>query len=117
MDTHIFNLPRRKVRYWLFRFRTEAVEGIPANGAPEGLREYFEKYPGFIGWKAFAVSWDLPHIEGCLRDLCKCANEIVPLTPVSRQFSVWEEWDAQLRAEVKIFPGLKKVFNGRKGEL
>ena len=76
------NLTKRQVRYWLFRFKTEAEGGTNSNGAPEGLREHFESQPMFGGWKKFAVDWDV--------------NEDSPLELAYRNFSVWEEWDRVL---------------------
>ena len=93
------SLPRRKLRYWLYRFRTEAIESVPSNGAPEGLKAYFESLPGFSGWKDFAVKWDVPPGQ---------ANEVVPYEIMPRKFSVWEEWQATMRAEVKVHPGFDK---------
>ncbi len=52
-------LPKRKVRYWCFRFKTEVLEGVPAEGAPEGLRQYFEALEWFSSWEDFAVKWDV----------------------------------------------------------
>lgn len=102
---------RRKIRYWLFRFRTEATGGAPSNGAPADLRAYFEKMDGFRGWKGFAVSWDIPHVNGearCDKDPCECASQVVDLRIVLRQFSVWEEWQATVRSEAPVFPGFEK---------
>lgn len=88
-------LPRRKLRYWLFRFRTEALQSVSTNGAPSGLKEFFEKLPGFTNWKEFAVRWDVPEGD---------PGETVPLEIVPRKFSVWEEWQATMRSEVKVHP-------------
>jgi len=107
--THIFNLPRRRVRYWCFRFQTEELEGSGSNGSPPGLKDYFEKVPGFLGWKEFAVSWDLPHLDNCNYDghppigiSCSCSKQIVPLTVVKRLFSVWDEWKMTIRQEAPV---------------
>ena len=107
--THIFNLSRSKVRYWCFRFRKEIVDGTDSNGAPAGLREHFEKLPGFTGWKEFAVSWDLPHLANCdqsgnpaIGTYCSCARHAVPLTIVGRLFSVWDEWRAKIKKDVPV---------------
>jgi len=85
-------LPRRKVRYWLFRFRTEAEGGPKATGAPRGMRKYFEEQEGFGGWIDFAVTWDV--------------NPEEPLQIVPRRFSVWEEWDATLNMVLRDMPGV-----------
>jgi hypothetical protein len=103
--------PRRKIRYWLFRLRTEVTGGASSNGVPHGFKEFFERLEGFKDWRGFAVSWDIPHINGearCDRDPCKCASELVDLRIVARQFSVWEEWQATVRSEATVFPGLEK---------
>ena len=105
--THMFNLPRRMIRYWLYRFKKEAEEGTPSNGSPEGLKDYFEKIPGFSGFSEFAVSWDIPHLEDCKKsktqfNVCSCTRQIVPLQIVYRQFSIQEEWRATIRAEAPV---------------
>jgi len=94
----ISDLPRKEVRYWLFRFRKEEIDSIPSNGSPKGLKEHFENLKGFKGWKYFAVRWDLPPGE---------PSDIVPLEMVDRKFSVWEEWQATMRSEVKVHPGFE----------
>jgi len=91
-------LPRRKLRYWLFRFRTEAIQSVSSNGAPAGLKEHFERLPDFTNWKEFAVRWDVPQGE---------PSEIVPLEIVLRKFSVWEEWQATMRSEVQTHPAFE----------
>jgi hypothetical protein len=48
-------LQRRTVRYWCFRFRNEILNGVPSDGAPEGLKEHFEQLEGFRGWNYFAT--------------------------------------------------------------
>lgn len=54
------SLTRRQVRYWLFRFRVETEsKGAPAEGAPVGLREYFEEHAHFLGWEVFGITWDV----------------------------------------------------------
>jgi hypothetical protein len=97
--SNIHQLSRRKLRYWLFRFRTEALQSVPTNGAPSGLKNHFERLPEFTDWKDFAVKWDVPEGD---------ALEPVPLEIVQRKFSVWEEWQATMRAEVKVHPGFEK---------
>ena len=92
-------LPRRKLRYWLFRFRTEEIQSVSTNGAPEGLKEFFEGLPGFTTWKEFAVRWDVPDGE---------PREVVPLVIVPRKFSVWEEWQATMRQEITVHPAFEK---------
>lgn len=77
------DLPRSQVRYWCFRFRSEA-EGISkATGAPRGLRKHFEGQAGFPGWALFGESWDVGSDD--------------PLVMVARRHSIHEEWNALLR--------------------
>lgn len=115
----IFKLPRRKVRYWLFRFRNEAVEGTKADGAPPGLKKHFESLPQFSSWENFGVTWDLPHLENCsdkgwyvVGQSCSCSREIVPLrcSPIAR--SIWSEWKRTILKEATVLP--LKVINGSK---
>ena len=54
-----YNLSTGKIRYWLFRFRTEATGGPPALGAPDGLRGHFEALEWFSEWPLFGVTWDV----------------------------------------------------------
>jgi hypothetical protein len=115
--THIFNLPRRRIRYWCFRFRTEELYGTSSNGAPAGLREYFEKIPGFTKWEEFAVSWDLPHLDNCnymghppIGLSCSCSRQIVPLVIMGRLFSIWDEWKMTIRQEAPVL----KIKGSRK---
>jgi len=91
-------LPRRKLRYWLFRFRTQAIQSVSSNGAPKGMREYFESLPGFTDWRDFAVRWDVPPGDH---------GQPVPLQIISRKFSVWEEWQAEMRQEVRVHPAFE----------
>lgn len=53
------DLPRRKIRYWCYRFKTEQLEGVSADGAPYGLKDYFEKLEWFSSWLDFGVKWDV----------------------------------------------------------
>ena len=48
-------LPRRKIRYWLYRFRTEATGGAKATNAPRGMKVHFESKPYFDGWDGFRI--------------------------------------------------------------
>jgi len=113
----ISDLPRRKVRYWLFRFRNEVIEGVSSNGAPPGLKKHFENLPQFTGWEDFGVRWDLPHLEDCshggwykVGESCSCANKKVPLicSPIRR--SIWGEWRRTIKNEAPVLP--VKVING-----
>lgn len=104
------NWNRRDVRYWLFRLRTEATGGASSNGIPHGFKKFFEELPGFKSWKGFAVTWDIPHLNGTIRcdyNPCKCGTQVVELRIIPRQFSVWEEWQATVRSEASSFPGFE----------
>ena len=92
-------LPRRKLRYWLFRFRTEAIQSVSTNGAPKGMREFFEQLEGFTNWKEFAVRWDVPDGD---------PGRPVQMRIVPRKFSVWEEWQATMRSEVRVHPSFEQ---------
>jgi hypothetical protein len=83
-------LPGRQVRYWLYRFRTEANGGAKSNGAPRGLKQYFEKQPGFRGWKEFANTWDIDKDD--------------PLKIYSRRFTELQEWEATLDRVIRDLP-------------
>ena len=76
-------LPRRKIRYWLYRFRTEATGGAKATNAPRGMKVHFESKPYFDGWDGFANTWDVDNED--------------PFKIVSRRFTELEEWEATLR--------------------
>jgi hypothetical protein len=82
-----YNLKR--ARYWCNRFRQELLEGDPAEGAPEGFKEFVEALPDFGGWRLFADSWDL-----------RGGN---PFMVVYRLQSVWDEWDSvMLRVSIPL---------------
>jgi len=84
---------RKVVRYWCYRFKTEADGGALATGAPTGLRKHFEDNKWFRplgGWTAFAGRWDVDHHD--------------PLVVVPRNKSVWQEWDEKLVRDVPILP-------------
>ena len=79
----------KRARYWCNRFRQEHLEGNPADGAPEGFREYVEALPNFGGWRLFADSWDL-----------RGGN---PFMVVYRLQSIWDEWDSvMLRVSIPL---------------
>ena len=84
---------RRVVRYWCYRFLTEATGGAEATGAPRGLRKHFERAPFFRaagGWRKFATAWDVDRTD--------------PLEMVPRTKSVWDEWDEKLVGTVPLLP-------------
>jgi hypothetical protein len=76
MDT----LSRRQVRYWLFRFHTEATGGDRATGAPKGLKREYEKHPHFGGWDQYGVTWDVADDP----------KVIVPL-----RYSLLQQWNSE----------------------
>lgn len=87
-------LPRRKIRYWLFRFRTEDDGGTSSDDAPVGLKEKFEGLEWFQGWHNFSVVWDI-HEEDFFR--------IVPLAE-----SIDDQWNKVLeRVTIELKPDVK----------
>ena len=97
-------LTRREVRYWLFRFGTEARGEAKANNAPSGLKAHFEEQMEDLDirflnkkdfWENFAKKWDV--------------GEEDYWTVRSRTFSVWEEWEAVLRKVAPVLPGLEHL--------
>ena len=99
------NLQRRKIRYWLYKYKKEALEGRLdlSNGAPKGLKEHFESQTLFTGWENFAVNWDLPHVRrDCTITTCRCGPEVVPLEATRRYKSMTEEWDDLLMTQTKV---------------
>jgi hypothetical protein len=98
-------MQRRKIRYWLYKYKKEALEGRAdlSNGAPKGLKEHFEGQSLFTGWENFAENWDLPHVrKGCTLLTCLCASEVVPLEAVRRYKGINEEWDDLLMTQTKV---------------
>jgi len=55
----IKDMPRSDIRYRLYRLR-ENIELDPN----DGIREYYEAQPGFMGWQQFANKWDIGKGEG-----------------------------------------------------
>jgi len=84
------DLHRRKVRYWCFRFRTEAEEGVDASDAPKGLKEKFEEMEWFQGWSKFGVTWDVHE---------KFKFQIVP-----RKSTIHEDWDKVIANKFPVIP-------------
>ena len=95
-------LPRSKVRYWLFRFQTEANGGSKATGSPTGLRKLFEDHEDFTGWERFNQSggWDVPKKGDFLK--------MVPLRMGSN-----DRWNRYLKRHVPEL-GRKKSINVEK---
>ena len=83
-------LGRRKVRYWCFRFRTEAEGGPLADEAPQGVREHFESLDWFKGWATFNVEWDVHDTD---------YGRIVPLDR-----NPLDVWNAEAYGNAKLIP-------------
>ena len=99
---------RKVLRYWCFRLQTEATEGTPATGIPEGLKSHYEQQEWFDEWENFGVTWDVE--EGDL------------FLTRPRYVSVHEEWDAVLQQQLqedKMAARKRKrmMANGSEGEL
>lgn len=75
---------RKKVRYQLYRLRTEA-EGRGAADSDKKFIDTFEKQPFFDGWINFASTWDVAFDD--------------PTRIVHRTLSEQEEWDNIVRAK------------------
>ena len=90
-------LPKRKIRYWLFRFKVESQGGASANGAPIGMREYFESHQYFIGWGKFNESkgWDL--------------SEDNPLDIVPLRVGTNDAWNVELQKNSVPLPGTENM--------
>jgi len=89
----------KKVRYWCFRYRTEATGGAKATGAPDDLKEIYEAQDCFDDWENFGINWDL--------------NEFDMTEAVKRLYTMYEEWDAVLR---QVVPVLKVSQNAKKNQ-
>lgn len=75
---------RKKLRYHLYRLRTEALGG-PASAAPTELKKKYEETEGFGEWKNFAETWDVAFED--------------PYRVVHRDTSEQEEWKALMLAK------------------
>lgn len=75
---------RKKVRYQLYRLRTEA-EGKCANASTEEFIKSFEDQEFFDGWNNFATTWDVSFDD--------------PMRIVHRTLSEQEEWDNVVKAK------------------
>ena len=90
------NLPRRKIRYQMYRLRTEAESnGVTKADPPEGLEEFYRGQKNFDGWLRFGDTWDVEKED--------------PLLAIPRQFSIHEEWNATMRRVVPVLPGLEHM--------
>lgn len=83
---------RKKLRYHLYRFYTEAIGGAVATGSPEELKKHFESQPLFDGWRFFGITWDVAMDD--------------PMRVVHRDKSVAEEWEEIIRNKIPVLlPG------------
>jgi len=97
-------LPRKQIRYWLFRFKTASVAGgAAAKGAPRGLRQHFEEHRHFLGWGLFNESrgWDV--------------GESDPLKIVPLQRGSGDLWKDVVDEEARDFPVAAAIDAGSEG--
>lgn len=87
---------RRKVRYKLYRLRTEAEGKSGAQEIGPEFRRVFESQPEFKGWRFFGHLWDVSLID--------------PYIVVGRDFTEEEEWASIVRAK---FPHIVPDGSGR----
>lgn len=104
----LFDLSRRKIRYWLFRAKKKEADGTPlGDDAPPGFRQEVEAMDGFTGWAYFAegapFGWDVSYEE--------------PYVLVARNHSVNDEWNAELARTVKPLPVEKVEADGSEGDV
>ena len=90
-------LTKRKIRYWLFRFKTEHSGGNSAEGYPEGLKEHFELNEDFLGWDLFNESkgWDVK------------TNS--PLETKPLRFGSDELWNKELKKNLRELPDSEAI--------
>lgn len=75
---------RKKIRYQLYRLRTES-EGKCAANSDKDFKDIFEKQSFFDGWGNFGTTWDVAFDE--------------PTRIVHRLLSEQEEWDELVKAK------------------
>jgi len=75
---------RKKIRYKLYRVRTEVL-GKGASGQKNAFRKKFEEQPFFGGWRNFAITWDVAFDD--------------PFRIVHKEHSELEEWEEIVRAK------------------
>lgn len=82
---------RKKIRYQLYRLRTEAEGKASATSTKEFIKA-FESQPLFDGWRFFATTWDVAFEN--------------PMRIVHKDKSEQEEWDEVVAAKFpRITPG------------
>jgi len=79
---------RKKVRYQLYRCRTES-EGKCGSDSEEDFKQVFESQPFFDGWRFFGTTWDVAFDD--------------PYRIVHKDKSEQEEWDELVAAK---FPSI-----------
>jgi hypothetical protein len=90
--SNALNYIKRRIRYYCFQKQR-------GEWAPTRLVHHFEKEKEFRGWDEFAISWD-----------------VIKANPVKarwRKFSIYEEWEAELRRVVPDAP-LKQSYKQSK---
>lgn len=90
MKPDLKKLSRKDVRYWLFRFMTEAFGGAKATGAPSGLKAHFESLKWCQPWAEFSIKWDVDPDSPL---------DIVPLTADPQ-----DAWNEELALAAKELP-------------
>jgi len=87
---------RKKVRYQLYRLRTES-EGKCASESDDEFRKKFEDQPLFDGWRMFGTTWDVAMDD--------------PYRIVHKTISEQEEWNEVVRSKFpQIEAGGKIVY-------
>ena len=90
MPTRSSTLPRRQVRYWLFRKQNELTGGAKVRGHPSGFYKQFEDQSAFTlagGYANFAKTWDVDRTD--------------PFSIIPRDQSIAEEWNHHLAQTAK----------------
>lgn len=76
---------RKKIRYQLYRLRTEA-EGKSSSTSTEEFKQRFESQPLFDNWRMFGTTWDVAMDD--------------PYRIVHKDKSEQEEWNELLQAKL-----------------
>lgn len=112
-------LGRRRVRYLLYRLRSEALGGgeAPELEKSEGvklreLRKLVESQPGFSRWADFAANWDLPADKRLETDAhgrtAEVSIEWAGPVVVHRLRGEMQEWNAHLETAAKPLPAAEE---------
>lgn len=81
----ILDTQRRRIRYHLYRLRSEHEDLVPATKESKRIGAYYESEQGFDGWLNFARTWDVAH-EG--------SHDRI----VTRLHTEEQEWNTRLAA-------------------